>query len=116
MADKPDGRYSRVAIEVDKTVESDAATVKRFHDGAIGIRIGKGFAVAVLGAAAGAWVTHSQQAPSNCATLADIQKLTARLDQTQDTLGNLVTKVNQDSDRTHNDLELLKLKIDVTRK
>jgi hypothetical protein len=112
---KQDGRYRGPAVEVDAETVSDADTVKTFHAGSgkIGVTIGANALVALITAGLTYLGTHHDAAPVDCASKADMGDLRKEVADVKQGLANYVEKSSHDTDREHNDLELLKLKLDV---
>src|SRR4051812_21698712 len=108
-------RRSQPLIELDRELQSDAATVKSFHTkgGGVGITIGANAIVAVVTAGLTWLTTHHEAVPVDCASKSDLREVQQQVSEVKQGLANYVEKSSHDVDREHNDLELLKLKLDV---
>lgn len=71
--------------------------------------------VGMLGAILYFVAKHQDAVPQNAATKNDVAAVDAKCESLHTDLAALAAKVNADSERQHNDMELLKLKVDVQR-
>jgi hypothetical protein len=107
-------RRSQPLIELDREVQSDADVVKAFHSkGKVGVTIGANALVAVVTAGLTWLTTHHESVPVDCASKSDLREVQQQVSEVKQGLANYVEKSSHDVDREHNDLELLKLKLDV---
>lgn len=108
---RPDGRYS--LVEVDRDVKSDAETVKSFHSsGSIAIPVV--VLTTLITAAAsvlGTYFATRNTTPVDCASRESVTALDGKLEQLNTRFSALTEKVIADSERQHNDIVDLKLRL-----
>lgn len=111
MANRPDGRYS--LVEVDRETQSDAATVKSFHQSssvAVPVVVLTTLITAVA-SVCGTYFATRNTTPVDCASRESVIALDGKLEQLNTRFSALTEKVIADSERQHNDLVDLKLKV-----
>lgn len=81
--------------------------------GTIGITIGANALVAIVTAVLTWFASHGTATVADCPSKAQFDGLSHQVDELHTNLGALVAKVNQDGDRAHNDMELVKLRLEV---
>lgn len=108
---------SRPSVEViEEMPMSDADTVKAFHSrGKIGVTIGANVIVAAITAGLTWLASHHESSPANCASREQLDQLSHQIDQMHQDLGALASHASASEDRTHNDIELLKVRIEALR-
>lgn len=109
----PDGRYSKVNVERDSELLSDAAQVRAMKSGSLGFSIGTNSLVALIVGVLTWYLGHQGSTPPTCASKDDVISLDKRIESLRSDVVVLTQKVSQDSERNHNDVELMKLRLDV---
>ena len=107
------GRYSKVHVETDAEVLSDAAQVRAMHGGKVGFTIGTNALVALVVSVLTWYLSRHEPTPVNCASREDMVSLDKRIESLRSDVVMLTQKVSQDAERNHNDVELMKLRLDV---
>jgi len=112
---QPDGRYSKVAVERDPDLLSDAAQVRAMKGGSLGFTIGTNSLVALIVGVLTWYIGHQGNTPPSCASKDDIVALDRRIESLRGDLAALVQKQSQDANMTHNDMEMVKLRLEVLK-
>lgn len=110
-----DGRYSKVNIERDPDVLSDAAQVRAMKGGSLGFTIGTNSLVAVIVGVLTWYIGHQGSTPPSCASKDDVVALDRRIESLRTDVVALIQKQSQDSEHQRNDMELVKLRLDVLK-
>jgi hypothetical protein len=114
---EPPPRRSRV--DIDAEFLSEAEATRSFHSGQrVSIPIAVIIAIITSGggALASYFATRGAAATPNCATKDDVTSIDRKVETLNNGFTALTEKVNQVEDRTHNDLSMVNLKLDVLTK
>jgi hypothetical protein len=113
----PDGRYSKIHVESDSELLSDAAQVRAMKGGSLGFTIGTNSLVALIVGVLTWYLTH-QAAPPNCASKEDILALDGKVGALRQDMITLNQGTSKTISDTKNDLliEMLKMRQDLAAK
>jgi hypothetical protein len=102
-------------VQVDDELLTEAQTVKswKLPSGGIGITIGTNTLVAAVTAGLTWFASHKDSAPIDCASKADVSDVRKEVSEVKSGLAAFAEKYSNDASVSHNDTELLKLRIQV---